>query len=349
MRREKGFTLVELMVVITILGILVALAVANVGPINQRAKETQVMAGAKEIVTALETFASNNGGNYPGVALPRCDDDGISPFLDEDGDIDLYTMRALIGGGKVDHDPAVSNFLDGFYFPPQPVSVIEGQEQIPDRLRNSAAIELYPINPFRKNVAGLTNKGIPMINIWGIEFQDVIEDPVDVWNNLGFHLSYPLYFDDADPGEYNFPDPWDYGGVADFDPWYLGDWRGTVWGANYEIDPMDPDYMVTEGELQQWFPEGDFAYIPLDPVQTDPTNEQFMRYCKNYWLVVYGSKRTFLKNKFQEVDPQFPHPLGDGDPNFSNTFELTVKAALTGAMEVYPTAYKEQLNVAGID
>ncbi len=348
MRREKGFTLVELMVVITIIGILVTLAVANVGPINQRAKETQVMAGARNIVQALETFASNNGGNYPGVALPRSDDDGISPFLDQDGDIDLYTMRGIIGGGYVAHDPAVTNFLDGFYFDPQPPPPL-GEEQIPDRLRNSQAIELYPINPFHRNVAGLTNQGIPMLNIFGIEFQGPIVDQAYLENNLGFHLSYPRYFDPAAPGEYNFPDQFSYSGVADFDFWYLGDYRGTVWGANYEADPTNPDYHVTEGELMKYFPEGDFAYIPLDPVQTDPANEQFMRYCKNYWLVVYGSKRTFLKNKYEDVNPQFPYPLGDGNPNFSNTFELTVKSALTGAMYVFATAYEEQLNVAGLE
>jgi len=338
MNRQRGFTLVELLVVITIIGILITIAVPSVSRIRERAKEAQVQAGMQQVVHALELFNQNNG-NYPGVAMPICDDDGIEPFYDASGNLQLYAMRGVLGGGYVPHDIATGTyFLDAFYFIPQPPAVQVGIEQIPDRLMSSGSLEaVYPINFFRKNVRGLTDKGIPMVNIWGIEFQHDFTQNLDP---LDFHISYPLMYDTAVAGNYNFPSPFDYTGPADFTPYYLGDWRGVIWDANN-------DGKVNEGELQKYFPEGDFAYIPLDPVQRDVQNPQFMRFCQNYWLIGYGSKRTALRNKYAAVNPQFPRPLGDGDPNFSNEFERCVKNALVGAAFVMGTKYTEQFNVAG--
>jgi prepilin-type N-terminal cleavage/methylation domain-containing protein len=345
MYRQKGFTLVELLVVITIIGILIAIAVPSVNRVRERAKETQVQVGLDDIVRGLELFAQDNGGNYPGVALPICDDDGVEPFEDASGSWGpLYYMRGVIGGGLVPHDPAQTDFFDGFYFKPAPPPPL-GMEQIPDRLVSTGAVDNYPNNPFRKNIRGLTNQNIPMINIWGMELDHVIPGPV-ITDPGVFHISYPLMYDPATPGVYNFPPI--AGSINDFSPFYLGDERGVLWDPNQ-------DWKVSEGELQKYFPEGDFAYIPLDPVQRDPQNPQFMRFCRNYWIIGYGSKRSALRNKFADVWPNFPPPLGDGlhnpaDPASTlNNFEKAVKNALVGAEFVYGTKYQEQFNVAGND
>jgi type IV pilus assembly protein PilA len=64
---ESGFTLVELLVVMLILGLLAAIAIPSF--FNQRDKARD--ADAKELVrtaqTAMETYATDNGGSYVGA------------------------------------------------------------------------------------------------------------------------------------------------------------------------------------------------------------------------------------------------------------------------------------------
>src|SRR5665811_374810 len=62
--REAGFTLIELLVVMLILGILAAIAIPAF--FNQRDKGTdaQAKAAVRTAQTAMETYATDNGGEY---------------------------------------------------------------------------------------------------------------------------------------------------------------------------------------------------------------------------------------------------------------------------------------------
>jgi type IV pilus assembly protein PilA len=67
---EKGFTLIELLVVILIIGILAAIAIPSF--INQRGKanDAATKSMARTAQTAIETYATDHGGDYTGADGP---------------------------------------------------------------------------------------------------------------------------------------------------------------------------------------------------------------------------------------------------------------------------------------
>jgi type II secretion system protein G len=62
---RRGFTLVELMVVIVIIGFLAAIALPKFKQFRDSAKETQTAANLRIIQQSLEKFAVDNNSNYP--------------------------------------------------------------------------------------------------------------------------------------------------------------------------------------------------------------------------------------------------------------------------------------------
>jgi len=82
MRHEKGFTLIELMVVIVIIAILAAVALPNFMGATEKARESAVRSAVKTIQTAIEMYATEHSGTYtsdlneytaylPGNAFPK--------------------------------------------------------------------------------------------------------------------------------------------------------------------------------------------------------------------------------------------------------------------------------------
>jgi len=65
---ETGFTLVELLVVMLILGILAAIAIPSFFNQRNKARDADAKAAARTAQTAIETFATDNNGSYAGVA-----------------------------------------------------------------------------------------------------------------------------------------------------------------------------------------------------------------------------------------------------------------------------------------
>ncbi len=62
--KKTGFTLVELLVVVTIIGILSGIAVVGMTSVRQKAQDTSHLAGIRDLQLSLEAYKSVNG-RYP--------------------------------------------------------------------------------------------------------------------------------------------------------------------------------------------------------------------------------------------------------------------------------------------
>lgn len=65
MRRRKGFTLIELMIVIAIIAILAAILVPNFLRARAQGQLTACKSNMKNIGTALEMYSTDSYGRYP--------------------------------------------------------------------------------------------------------------------------------------------------------------------------------------------------------------------------------------------------------------------------------------------
>jgi type IV pilus assembly protein PilA len=65
MSSRKGFTVIELMIVVVILGVLLAITIPNYMRMQLQARDAGVKSNSHAVQVAAEDFAVKNGGVYP--------------------------------------------------------------------------------------------------------------------------------------------------------------------------------------------------------------------------------------------------------------------------------------------
>ena len=65
---RKGFTLIELMIVVAIIGILAAIAIPKFADLINKSKEGATKAGLSSLRSALQVYYGDNEGRFPAYA-----------------------------------------------------------------------------------------------------------------------------------------------------------------------------------------------------------------------------------------------------------------------------------------
>lgn len=150
MRRPSGFTLIELMMVITILGVLVALAVASFDSLRARTGPRNAAADLSSALSLARNRALDRGSDVWFIIYPDYETNGAW-YIYED-------IKVAFGGAASPADGGILLFSD--FEPPNDIYPLGTESG--NRLIDSGELRLYP----RSTTRFVADAGVP----WGVPF-----------------------------------------------------------------------------------------------------------------------------------------------------------------------------------